>query len=139
MRNRLVHDLRSPKQSSEWQVLIVQHRHFTSPAKPGPSRDPQPKPAPPPPPKSRWWFLLLGLLATILLLSLPNMKSTTTVSFNFSTFLARVEANKVATASIDPNGGVKGKLNNGDDYTSQIPTVLNDPQLASIPRRTTSR
>jgi cell division protease FtsH len=38
----------------------------------------------------------------------------------------------VSTASIDPNGGVKGKLNNGDDYTSQIPIVLNDPQLTSI-------
>ena len=110
----------------------MQHRHLTSPAKPGPARDPQPKPAPPPPPKSRWWFLLVGLLATVFLLSLPSMKGTTTVSFNFSTFLARVEANKVSTASIDPNGGVKGKLNNGDDYTSQIPIVLNDPQLTSI-------
>ena len=106
---------------------------LTSPAKPGPARDPQPKPAPPPPPKSRWWFLLVGLLATVFLLSLPSMKGTTTVSFNFSTFLARVEANKVSTASIDPNGGVKGKLDNGDDYTSQIPIVLNDPQLSLDP------
>jgi cell division protease FtsH len=71
-------------------------------------------------------------LATLFLLSLPDMKTTTTVHFNFSTFLARVEANKVTTASIDPNGGVTGKLKNGDDYTSQIPVVLNDPQLTSI-------
>ena len=59
------------------------------------------------------------------------MKTTTTVSYNYSTFLAQVEANKVSTASIDPNGGVTGKLKNGDDYTSQIPLALNDPQLAS--------
>jgi cell division protease FtsH len=78
----------------------------------------------------RWWLLALGLLATVLLLWSPSMKSTTTVSFNYSTFLARVEANKVKTASIDPNGGVTGTLRNGDDYTTQIPIVLNDAQLA---------
>ena len=105
-------------------------RHFTSPANPGPPRDPQPKPAAPPPPKVRWWLLAFGLFATLLLFSLPDMKTTTTVNFNFSTFLARVEANKVVTASINTNGAVTGKLKNGDDYTSQIPTVLNDPQLA---------
>jgi cell division protease FtsH len=58
------------------------------------------------------------------------MKTTTTVTFNYSTFLARVDANKVKTASIDPNGGVTGTLRNGDDYTTQIPVVLNDAQLA---------
>jgi cell division protease FtsH len=78
----------------------------------------------------RWWLLAFGLFATLLLFSLPDMKTTTTVNFNFSTFLARVEANKVVTASINTNGAVTGKLKNGDDYTSQIPTVLNDPQLA---------
>ena len=46
----------------------MQHRHFTSPAKPGPPRDPQPAPAPPPPPRARWWLLLLGLAVTALLL-----------------------------------------------------------------------
>jgi cell division protease FtsH len=60
------------------------------------------------------------------------MKTTTTVTFNYSTFLARVEANKVKTASIDPNGGVTGTLRNGDDYTTQIPIVLNDAQLAPM-------
>ena len=107
-------------------------RHLTSPANPGPPRDPQPRPAPPPPPKSRWWFLALGLFVTVVLLSLPSMTSTTTVKLNFSTFLARVEANKVTTASIDPAGAVTGKLRGGDDYTSQIPTVLDDTSLASL-------
>ena len=75
---------------------------------------------------------MLGLVATIFLLSLPTMSSKTTVNLNFSTFLARVQANKISTASIDTQGAVKGKLKNGDDYTSQIPIVLNDPQLTSI-------
>ena len=107
-------------------------RHLTSPANPGPPRDPQPRPAPPPPPKSRWWFLALGLFVTVVLLSLPSMTSTTTVKLNFSTFLSRVEANKVTTASIDPAGAVTGKLRGGDDYTSQIPTVLDDTSLTSL-------
>ena len=38
------------------------------------------------------------------------------------------------TASINPNGAVSGKLKNGDSYTSQIPTVLNDPSLAAVLR-----
>jgi cell division protease FtsH len=76
--------------------------------------------------------LALGLFVTVVLLSLPSMTSTTTVKLNFSTFLARVEANKVTTASIDPAGAVTGKLRGGDDYTSQIPTVLDDTSLTSL-------
>jgi cell division protease FtsH len=58
------------------------------------------------------------------------MNSTTTHSYSYTTFLSQVEANKVTTASIDPNGGVTGKLKNGDDYTSQIPLALDDSSLA---------
>ena len=123
---------RATEPSRRRQVLIMQHRHFTSPASSGPPRDPAPPPPAPPPPKWRWWLVLFGLLATVLLLWSPNMKTTTTVTFNYSTFLARVEANKVKTASIDPNGGVTGTLRNGDDYTTQIPIVLNDAQLAPM-------
>ena len=116
--------------SRKWQVPAMQHRHFTSSASSGPPRDPPPPSPAPPPPKWRWWLVLFGLLATILLLWSPTMKTTTTVTFNYSTFLARVDANKVKTASIDPNGGVTGTLRNGDDYTTQIPVVLNDAELA---------
>ena len=108
---------------------MMQRRHLTSPASPGRSRDPAPKPAQDPPPRWRWWFPLIGLLATVLLLWSPSVKTTPTVSLNYSTFIARVDANKVATASIDPNGAVAGRLKNGDNYTTQIPTVLNDSEL----------
>jgi cell division protease FtsH len=108
----------------------MQHRHFTSSANPGPPRDRQPAPVPPPPPRARWWLLLIGLAATALLLFGPSMNSTTTHSYSYTTFLSQVEANKVTTASIDPNGGVTGKLKNGDDYTSQIPLALDDSSLA---------
>jgi cell division protease FtsH len=74
------------------------------------------------------------VLVTLFLLSLPKMSTKPTVALNYSGFLSRVEANKVVTASINPNGAVTGKLKNGDNYTSQIPVVLNDPALAGILR-----
>jgi cell division protease FtsH len=77
---------------------------------------------------------VLGLLATLLLLWSPNVGRTTTVNLNYSRFLSRVEANTVKTASINTNGAVTGTLKNGDDFTSQIPTVLNDPELAPLLR-----
>jgi cell division protease FtsH len=108
----------------------MMQRHFTNPANSGPPRDPVKPPASTPPPAWRWWLLLLGLLFTLLLLWSPNIKTTKTVNLSYSAFLARVDANKVKTASINTNGAVTGALANGDNYTSQIPVVLNDPQLA---------
>jgi cell division protease FtsH len=110
------------------------HRHLTGSARPGPSRDPQPKPAATPPPKARWWFIVLGLFVTSLLFLLPVSSAAPTQQLNYSTFLLRVAHNKVTTASINPTGGVTGKLSDGDDYATQIPTVLNDPQLATTLR-----
>jgi cell division protease FtsH len=107
----------------------MQHRHYTSSANPGPPRDRQPAPAPPPPPKGRWWLLLVGLGITAVLLFAPSMKSTKTFSYDYSQWLTQVGSNKVTTASINPSGGVTGKLKNGDDYTSQIPTAVTDPTL----------
>ncbi len=108
----------------------MQHRHFTSSANPGPPRDRQPAPVPPPPPRARWWLLMIGLLATVFLLFGSRMSSTTTHSYNYTQFLSEVDTGKVSTASIDPNGGITGKLKNGDDYTSQIPLALQDTALA---------
>jgi cell division protease FtsH len=58
------------------------------------------------------------------------MSNTTTQNFDYSTFLSKVDANKVHTASINPEGAITGTLKNGDQYTSQIPTAITDDQLA---------
>ena len=114
---------------------MMQNRHFTSSANSGPPRDPAPpSKTPSQPPLWRWWLLFFGLLLTLLLLWSPEVMPKTTVNLNYSSFLARVEANKVKTASINTNGAVTGTLSNGEDYTSQIPTVLNDPDLAPLLR-----
>ena len=41
-----------------------------------------------------------------------------------------MNAGEVRTASVNPGGAITGTLKGGDDYTSQIPTAINDTQLA---------
>jgi cell division protease FtsH len=103
---------------------------MTGAAKPGQPRDRPPAPAPPPPPRWRMWLLPIGLVITLLLLSLAHTSTTPTKSFSYSKFFSQVDSGQVKTASIDSSGAVTGTLKGGDDYTSQIPTAINDTQLA---------
>jgi cell division protease FtsH len=78
-------------------------------------------------------LVLLGVMLTVLLLFRPSMtKSTPNHSYNYTTFVQAVTTDKVRTATIDSNGKVTGKLTNGDNYTSQIPTAIRDDQLAPL-------
>ncbi len=72
------------------------------------------------------WPVLL--LASFLLFSPTSTSST----FSYSQFLTEVTDNKVKTASIDQTGAVTGTLLNGTDYTSRIPTALNDQTLSGL-------
>jgi cell division protease FtsH len=116
---------------STWQH---QYRHRSSPAKPGPPREPPKAPPPPPPPKWRVWLLVAGIVVTLLLLFSPSMTSTTKKNhaYDYTDFLAQVTANQVKTASINSTGHVSGDLTNGDTYTSQIPTAIRDDTLAPL-------
>ena len=105
-------------------------RHFTGAAKPGEPNDRPPAPAGPPPPRWRMWLLPVGIFITLLLFLVPHMSSTTTKNFSYSKFLSQVTSGDVRTASVNPGGAITGTLKGGDDYTSQIPTAINDTQLA---------
>jgi cell division protease FtsH len=105
-------------------------RHFTGAARPGRPNDRPPAPAGPPPPSWRRWLLPAGILITLILLSVPHMTSTPTKSFSYSKFVSEVDAGDVHTASVNPSGAITGVLKSGDDYSSQIPTAIADPQLA---------
>jgi cell division protease FtsH len=105
-------------------------RHLTGAAKPGEPNDRGPAPAGPPPPRWRMWLLPAGVFVTLLLLSIPHMSSTTTKSFTYSKFLSEVTSGEVRTASVNPTGAITGTLRGGDDYTTQIPTAIDDAQLA---------
>ena len=72
------------------------------------------------------------MAATVLLLFLPAMNSTPTRTLTYSAFLSQVKGHHVRTASINPTGAVTGNLKGGVAYTTQIPTALQDDQLAPL-------
>jgi len=102
---------------------------MTEPAKSGPPKDRPGLPAPPPPPAWRIWLLIAGLLLSAFLLFRP-VPHPSILTLSYSTFLQKVNEGGVATAVIDPNGAVTGALTGGQRYESQIPTALQDPNLA---------
>ena len=96
---------------------------------------PSSNPRPSQPPPSRWRRLLVvaAVVATLALLFAPSMRTTQPVaSLSFSAFTAKVDANQVATANIDPKGAVTGRLKGGGLYKSQIPLALQDNQLTPL-------
>ncbi|WP_369355477.1 ATP-dependent zinc metalloprotease FtsH [Streptomyces sp. cg2] len=103
--------------------------HATRSAKPGPPREPPKPPAGPRPPAWRPWLLPIILLAVfVILLSRAHNPSDT--SLTYSTFLGKVDAGQVRTVDIDDKGGVNGKLKDGRQFTTQIPTALGTTGLA---------
>ena len=101
---------------------------MTEHAKSDPSTD-RGRPAAPPPPAWRNWLLVLGLVVSAVILFWPRGAPSVT-ELSYTDFLSRVEAGGVATAVIDPGGAVSGTLENGGDYSTQIPIALQDPGLA---------
>ena len=106
---------------------------MTTPAKP---RDPgsgQKQRGPAPPPRPSWWnwAVVIGLLLSLFLLFFPVGGSSGT-ELTYSQFLAKVRTDDVKTAVIDENGAVSGTLAGGQSYTSQIPTALQDQNLATL-------
>jgi cell division protease FtsH len=110
--------------------MTLSSRHPTGSARPGPPNDRPKAPAPTPPPRWRMWLLPAGIIITLLLFTLPHTSSTPTKNFSYSTFLSQVEKGDVRTASVNPGGAISGTLKGGDNYTSQIPTAIDDTQLA---------
>ena len=103
---------------------------MTEHAKPGDERDHARSPAPPPPPSWHRWLPLAGLLITLALLLWPMRSSDQPMELSYTQFLSEVDQSKIETAEIDPSGAVSGTLTAGGDYTTQIPTALQDTGLA---------
>src|SRR5689334_5776765 len=104
--------------------------------KPKPKRTPAPGPGTPPPPvPPRWrWVMPAGFLVALIALFIvrPGSRGAPAQKLSYTGFVSDVTANKVSTAAIDGGGAVSGKLTSGKDYTSQIPTALNDSSLPSL-------
>jgi cell division protease FtsH len=69
-------------------------------------------------------LILLGLLFWPSLL-----RSSPTTKYTFTTFQNQVTSGDVKSVSIDSNGAVTGKLSNGKEFTSQLPTALDRSQI----------
>ena len=106
------------------------YRHCSDPAAPGSPRDRAGSFPPRRPPPWRTWLVLPGLLLT-LSPSLSPAPTAAPPAFSFTNFVTEVTHNQVKTASIGPGGQVSGRLASGETYTSQVPTAIPDPQLAS--------
>ncbi|WP_440106376.1 ATP-dependent zinc metalloprotease FtsH [Streptosporangium sp. H16] len=105
-------------------------RHMTGTAKPGPPNEPPPSPAPPPAPGWRRWLPTIVMLIVTLWLLLPLVfAGPATAPYSYSDFVAKVSAGQVKAVTIDDQGGVSGRLNNGTTFTTQIPTALNVGRL----------
>jgi cell division protease FtsH len=109
------------------------YRHRSNPAKSGLPRDPSPAPAPPRPPRWRIWLVVLGVLFTLSLFARPSMsgRAPSPRVDTFTAFVNQVDANQIKTATINPDGKVKGQLTNGGAYVSQLPTAIPDDQLVT--------
>jgi cell division protease FtsH len=105
------------------------HTHLSRSVEPGPPKEP-PKPTPPPPPAWRRWLLPIGMIILIGLLFWPSfLRSSPTTKYTYTTFQNQVIAGDVKSVSIDSNGAVTGKLANGKEFTSQLPTALDRSQI----------
>jgi cell division protease FtsH len=106
--------------------------HRSSSARPGPPNEPPRPGANKPTPRWLPVLWIVGLLATLLLLFGPA-SSQKTRSLSFTNWKAKVDANEVKSATIDPDGKVTGQLDDKAQthYESRIPTALNDNTLAA--------
>ena len=99
----------------------------------GSGRPPQrPGPPGPPPPAWRSWLLLVGLIVTMVLLLAPWSRQQATASYNYTTFVQKIQQGQVRSVTISSDGHVTGTLNDGTRFTSAIPTALPNDTLLKL-------
>jgi cell division protease FtsH len=98
-----------------------------------PTRDRGAPSAPPPPPAWRHWLWPVAIaIFLILLFFVPVTQGNKQVTLNYTQFLKDVSAKQVQTVSISPSGTATGKLTNGKNYTTVVPTQAGEDFLAQL-------
>ena len=111
--------------------IRLPHPHLSKSAKPDSDRRPDgPVPPDQQPPWRRWlWPLLLVVLAGLVLWWAASPGSSGG-SLAYSTFVDRVEDDRVKSVSINDEGFLRGTMKDGGTFTTQIPTALDTDALA---------
>ncbi|USX54379.1 ATP-dependent zinc metalloprotease FtsH [Lentzea sp. HUAS12] len=100
-------------------------------AKSGPPPDHLPAPMPAKPWRWGWWTALFALMVVLVLVSLPALWSGTAKTLSYTDFVSDVDADRVASVTIDDRGYVRGELRDGNEFVTQIPTALDTGGLSA--------
>jgi cell division protease FtsH len=76
----------------------------------------------------------IGVALTLLLLFMPRFLEPDKQELAYSQFLNKVNADRVTEVTVASDGTVDGTLKNGDQFTSQVPTGVGDPQVLPVLR-----
>ncbi|WP_171165403.1 ATP-dependent zinc metalloprotease FtsH [Streptomyces sp. I05A-00742] len=110
--------------------IRLPHRHLAPPGRPGPPPEPPRRPTPQPGPSWGRWVLAFVLVTFVIVLLLargfPGEKSH---EESYSEFVAKVNAGQVRSVDIGDKGTVTGRLKDGTEFTTQLPTALGAGQL----------
>ena len=87
-------------------------------------------------PASRWAqvLVLIAIAAAIAAIAFAGSGKTTTLSYDYTTFLNNVVANNVHEVTISSTGSVTGTLNDGRTFGTTVPTGVGDTGLLATLR-----
>ncbi|MCC6438003.1 MAG: ATP-dependent zinc metalloprotease FtsH [Acidimicrobiales bacterium] len=68
-------------------------------------------------------FTVVGLVVLVWFIWLGGQDSSTTETLDFTAFLTKVDAEAVASVTIDPEGRIEGELSDGTEFRTQVPTA----------------
>ncbi|MGH9068717.1 MAG: ATP-dependent zinc metalloprotease FtsH [Acidimicrobiales bacterium] len=96
-----------------------------------PQKDGKPNPLPQ---QVQWWRLLLipvALVPTLLFFYFGGVRQEPVKTLPYSAFVSQVDAHKVTEVQADPAGVIQGRLADGTQFRSQVPTSLGETNLTS--------
>jgi cell division protease FtsH len=84
------------------------------------------------PERPAWYWLVLAMTVIVAVVVLSStVEAPDDARLTYSEFLEQVDAGRVDTAVIDPEGAVTGQLDDGREYRTQLPVVMTGEELSA--------
>jgi cell division protease FtsH len=84
------------------------------------------------PERPAWYWLVLAMTVIVAVVVLSStVEVPDDARLTYSEFLEQVDAGRVDTAIIDPEGAVTGQLDDGREYRTQLPVVMTGEELSA--------